>query len=303
MTPAHLPHTVGPRDWAALILLTVLWGSAFAFIKHGVETLPPGAMIFVRLGLAATILTAWAHARGHRLPPLTDRRWLWMAGLGLFGNALPFFLVSWAQQYIDSALAGILVATMPLATVGLAHVFVPGERMTLRAVLGLLVGFSGVILLLGPSALAGLGGADTLAQLAVIGAAVCYAVNAIQARLLPETRPSVSAAGMLIMATLFALPIGIWDLMRVEAVAPTAWAAAAWLAIGPTALASVVLMQVARTAGPNFLAIANYLTPIAALLTGLVIGEMIGWPAVVALAVILAGVWLARSGTSSTSPP
>ncbi|OLF81657.1 hypothetical protein AWH62_02280 [Maricaulis sp. W15] len=298
-----MPHTVGPRDWAALILLTVLWGSAFAFIKHGVETLPPGAMIFVRLGLAATILTAWAHARGHRLPPLTDRRWLWMAGLGLFGNALPFFLVSWAQQYIDSALAGILVATMPLATVGLAHVFVPGERMTLRAVLGLLVGFSGVILLLGPSALAGLGGADTLAQLAVIGAAVCYAVNAIQARLLPETRPSVSAAGMLIMATLFALPIGIWDLMRVEAVAPTAWAAAAWLAIGPTALASVVLMQVARTAGPNFLAIANYLTPIAALLTGLVIGEMIGWPAVVALAVILAGVWLARSGTSSTSPP
>ncbi len=296
MITPHLPHRIGLKDWAALLLLTILWGSAFAFIKHGVQTLPPGALIFVRLSLAALALTIWAYARGRRLPPLSDRRWLWMGGLGFFGNALPFFLVSWSQQFIDSALAGILVSTMPLATIGLAHVFVPGERMTLRAVLGLLVGFAGVTLLLGPSALAGLGGADTLAQLAIIGAAVCYAINAIQARLLPETSPSVSAAGMLIMATIFTLPLGIWDLVRVEHVAGTAWAAAAWLAIGPTAFASVILMQVARTAGPNFLAIANYLTPIAALLTGLLIGETIGWTVLLALVVILAGVWLARSG-------
>ncbi|WP_297730528.1 DMT family transporter [uncultured Maricaulis sp.] len=296
MTTPHTPHQVGLKDWAALLLLTVLWGSAFAFIKHGVQTLPPGALIFVRLSLAALVLTIWAYARGRRLPPLSDRRWLWMGGLGFFGNALPFFLVSWSQQFIDSALAGILVSTMPLATIALAHVFVPGERMTMRAVLGLIVGFAGVTLLLGPSALAGLGGADTLAQLAIIGAAICYAINAIQARLLPETPPSVSAAGMLIMATIFTLPLGIWDLMQVENVAGSAWAAAAWLAIGPTAFASVILMQVARTAGPNFLAIANYLTPIAALLTGLLIGETIGWTVLLALVVILAGVWLARSG-------
>ena len=296
MNTPSTPHQVGLKDWAALLLLTVLWGSAFAFIKHGVQTLPPGALIFVRLSLAALALTIWAHARGRRLPPLSDRRWLWMAGLGFFGNALPFFLVSWSQQFIDSALAGILVSTMPLATIGLAHIFVPGERMTLRAVLGLVVGFAGVILLLGPSALAGLGGADTLAQLAIIGAAICYAINAIQARLLPETPPSVSAAGMLIMATIFALPLGIWDLMQVENVAGSAWASAAWLALGPTAFASVILMQVARTAGPNFLAIANYLTPIAALLTGLLIGETIGWTGALALAVILSGVWLARGG-------
>jgi len=296
LTTPHTPHQVGLKDWAALLLLTVLWGSAFAFIKHGVQTLPPGALIFVRLSLAALVLTIWAYARGRRLPPLSDRRWLWMGGLGFFGNALPFFLVSWSQQFIDSALAGILVSTMPLATIALAHVFVPGERMTMRAVLGLIVGFAGVTLLLGPSALAGLGGADTLAQLAIIGAAICYAINAIQARLLPETPPSVSAAGMLIMATIFTLPLGIWDLMQVENVAGSAWAAAAWLAIGPTAFASVILMQVARTAGPNFLAIANYLTPIAALLTGLLIGETIGWTVLLALVVILAGVWLARSG-------
>ena len=99
---------------------------------------------------------------------------------------------------------------------------------------------------------------------------------------------------MLICGAIFAMPLGVWDLVHLTHVDATAWAAVVWLAAGPTALASLVLMQVARTAGPNFLAIANYLTPIAAMVTGVLIGETIGWSAVLALAVILAGVWLAR---------
>jgi len=293
LKPAH-PHLPSLRDWAALILLTVLWGSAFAFIKHGVQTLPPAALILVRIGLAALLLTGWALLRGHRLPPLNDRRWLWFAGLGFFGNTLPFFLVSWGQQHIDSALAGILVAIMPLATVAMAHVFVPGEHLTLRRLAGVVTGFTGVVLLLGPAALADLGGADVWAQLGVVAAAVCYGINAILARLIPRTSPSVSGAGMLICGAFFALPLGLASLAAAPEVAPTAWLAVIWLAAGPTALASVVLMHVAGTAGPNFLAIANYLTPIAAMVTGLVIGETIGWNAVAALAVILTGVWLAR---------
>lgn len=296
MSPVPLahPHLPGLRDWAALILLTVLWGSAFAFIKHGVETLPPSALILIRIGLAAALLTGWAWLRGRRLPPLTDRRWIWFAGLGFFGNTLPFFLVSWGQQHIDSALAGILVATMPLATVAMAHLLVPGERLSLRRLTGVIVGFFGVVLLLGPTALADLGGRDVWAQLGVVAAALCYGINAIMARLLPDTPPSVSGAGMLICGAVFAIPFGVWELSHTAGIAPTAWLAVIWLAIGPTALASVVLMQVARTAGPNFLAIANYLTPIAAMITGVMIGETIGWPAVAALAVILTGVWLAR---------
>ncbi|WP_233352852.1 DMT family transporter [Maricaulis alexandrii] len=283
------------RDWAALILLTVLWGSAFAFIKHTVVTLPPAALIFVRIGGAAILLTLWAHLRGRRLPGLRDPRWLWFAGLGFFGNTLPFFLVSWGQQHIDSALAGILVATMPLATVAMAHVFVPGERLNSRRLVGIVVGFAGVVLLLGPAALSQLGGPDAWAQLGVVGAAICYGINAVLARLIPATPPSVSSAGMLICGAVFALPFGAFDLVQHAAeVEPEAWASVVWLALGPTALASVVLMQVAGSAGPNFLAIANYLTPIAAMLTGLLIGEMIGWNAVAALAIILLGVWLAR---------
>lgn len=289
--PAHHPSA---RDWIALLVLTLLWGSAYAFIKHIVITIPPFALIFVRIGLAAAILTGWSYARGHRLPKLNDKRWLWFAALGLFGNTLPFFLISWGQQTIDSALTGILVATMPLTTIALAHVFVPGEQMNARRLAGFLIGFAGVVVLLGPVALRGLGGSGLVAQLAVLGAAFCYGVNAVLARLLPDTPPSLSGAGMLIMAAILAAPFGIWELVQMPPAPASAWSSLVWLAIGPTALASVLLMHIARTAGPSFLATVNYMTPIAALLTGLLIGETIGWNALAALVIILCGVWLAR---------
>tara|TARA_R110002051_G_scaffold114257_1_gene186862 strand:- start:44563 stop:45423 length:861 start_codon:yes stop_codon:yes gene_type:complete len=277
-----------------LLVLTLLWGSAYAFIKHAVISFSPAALIFVRIGVAAILLTGWTYARGHRLPPLNDKRWLWFGALGLFGNALPFFLISWGQQTIDSALTGILIATMPLTTIALAHIFVPGEQMNARRLAGFLLGFAGVVVLLGPVALRGLGGTGLFAQLGVLGAAVCYGINAVLARLLPDTPPSLSGAGMLIMAALLALPFGVWDMAQMEPAPASAWMSVLWLAIGPTAFATVLLMQIARTAGPSFLATVNYLTPIAAVVTGLLIGETIGWNALLALTIILGGVWLAR---------
>ena len=284
------------RDWAMMLVLTVLWGSAYAFIKHAVVTLPPGALIFVRIATAAVLLTAWTYYRGHRLPPLNDKRWLWFAALGLFGNTLPFFLISWGQQFIDSALTGILIATMPLTTIVLAHAFVPGDRMNARRLAGFLIGFAGVVVLLGPTALSGLGGTGLIAQLGILAAACAYGINAVLARLQPDTPASLSGAGMLIMAAILAAPLGLWQLAHAPHIATTAWMATLWLAVGPTAIASVMLMQIARTAGPSFLAVVNYMTPIAAMVAGVVIGETIGWNAAFALAIILGGVWLARSG-------
>ena len=289
--PLHHPTL---RDWAMLLVLTLLWGSAYAFIKHAVISFSPAALILVRIGGAAILLTGWTYARGHRLPPLNDKRWLWFGALGLFGNTLPFFLISWGQQTIDSSLTGILIATMPLSTIALAHVFVPGERMNARRLAGFLLGFAGVVVLLGPVALQGLGGSGLLAQIGVLCAAICYGINAVLARLLPDTPPSLSGAGMLIMGALLSLPFGVWDLTHMPAAPASAWMSVFWLAVGPTALASVLLMQIARTAGPSFLATVNYMTPVAAVATGLLIGETLGWNALLALAIILAGVWIAR---------
>jgi drug/metabolite transporter (DMT)-like permease len=293
-TPATPSAHPTLQDWLGIGVLTLLWGSAYAFIKHGVETMPPGFLIFVRIGIAAVLLTGWAYARGRKLPPLRDKRWLWFIALGLFGNTLPFLLITWGQQNIDSSLTGILVAAMPIATVALAHFFVPGERMNARRLVGFILGFTGVVVLMGPDALKGLGGASFLSQLAVVCAAISYGVNAILARLIPDTPPSVSGAGMLIAATLLSAPLAFWNMSALDAVAPTAWMAVIWLAIGPTAIASVLLMQIARSAGPGFLATVNFLTPLAALATGWLIGETIGASALLALAIILAALWLAR---------
>jgi drug/metabolite transporter (DMT)-like permease len=295
------PHAPTLNNYIGIAVLTLFWGSAYAFIKHGVETIPPNAMIFIRIGTAALLLTAWAMFRKRVLPPLNDVRWLWFLALGFCGNTLPFFLITWGQQSIESSLTGILVAVMPIATVALAHFFVPGERMNLRRAAGFALGFSGVVILIGPDALKGLGGTTVLSQLAIVGAAVCYSMNAILARLLPDTPPSVSGAGSLICAALIAAPLGILDLVSLPAVPTTAWLSVFWLALGPTAIATVILMQIARTAGPAFLANVNYLTPVAALIVGVIIGETIGWTALLALATIMAGLWLARKKAEPNS--
>ena len=293
-TTAPTPQAPTLNNYIGLAVLTLLWGSAYAFIKHGVETISPHALIFIRIGVAAILLTAWAFVRKRTLPPLNDTRWLWFLGLGFCGNTLPFFLITWGQQSIDSSLTGILVAVMPIATVALAHFFVPGETMNLRRAAGFALGFLGVVILIGPDALRGLGGTTFLSQLAIVGAAVCYSLNAIMARLLPDTPPSVSGAGSLICAALIAAPFGLMELASLPAVPTSAWLSVFWLAVGPTAIATVILMQIARTAGPGFLANVNYLTPVAALFVGVIIGETIGGTALLALTTIMAGLWLAR---------
>ncbi|MBI2223389.1 MAG: DMT family transporter [Betaproteobacteria bacterium] len=149
------PHRV--RDWALLAALVAMWGSAFLFIKLGVATVPPATLAASRLALGAATLYAVMRWRGLALPP-AGSRWLSFGALAIVGNCIPFYLISWGQQVIDSALAGILMAIMPLATLLLAHFFVAGERMTANRALGFSLGFVGIVVLMGPAALAGLGG-------------------------------------------------------------------------------------------------------------------------------------------------
>ena len=160
---------------------------------------------------------------------------------------------------MPSALAGILLAIMPLSTVALAHFFA-NERMTAWKLAGFAVGFAGAVILIGPAALAGLGGPTFLAQLAILGAALSYALNAIMTRRTPRTDPAVLI----------------------------------WLALGPTALATVLYVGLIARAGAGFMSLVNYLVPIVALFTGLAFGEAIGWNAYLGLIIILAGIAIAR---------
>ncbi|MCW5724279.1 MAG: DMT family transporter [Maricaulaceae bacterium] len=292
------------KDWAGLLFLALIWGGAFALIEVAIEGASPGGVAFGRLALGAVMLGVYAKMRGHRFPPLTDARWLWLLALGFMGNALPFYLTPLGQQSIDSALAGILMAVMPLATVALAHVFA-NEKMTARGLTGFLVGFAGVVILMGPAALRDLGGPAFLGQLAVLGAALAYAVNVIIARRTPPMPASIAAAGMLIGGALLSAPLGIAEFIAAGArFDAAAWGAVALLGVGPTAIASVIYIRIIASAGAGFMAMINYLVPVVAVITGVaVMGERPEASALAGFAVILAGLFIARGGKKPPPAP
>src|SRR3954462_13063924 len=167
-------------DWALLLALVAMWGSSFMFNKLSLASVAPASVVAARLTLGAATLVVLVYARGLRLPP-PGPIWGVYTVLGIVGNALPFILISWGQQSFDSSLAGILIAVMPLATLVLAHFLVQGERVTRGRIAGFALGFTGIVLLMEPAAIAGASGValQVLAELAVLGGALCYATNSV----------------------------------------------------------------------------------------------------------------------------
>ncbi len=282
------------RDWVLLLALSAMWGTAFLFIKLGVASVPPATLVAGRIVLGAVILYAALRWRGLRLPPL-GRIWLPYTVIALVGNSAPFFLISWGQQTVESSLAGILMAIMPLTTLLLAHFFVAGERMTVWRTSGFVVGFCGIVVLMGPTALAGLDG-NIVAEFAVLAGAVCYAANSVISRRLITTDFLVASTAVMIVATVMTLPLALW-IDRPWTLAPNAASVASivWLGIGPTALATILYFKLIATAGPTFMSLVNYLTPVVALLAGVILlGEQPGPGALAGLALILCGIAVSR---------
>jgi len=282
-----------------------MWGSAFLLTKVAVSALPPETVVAGRLVIAAAGLTALVFALGKGLPG-GRRHWLFFLAMAVLGNALPFWLISWGQQRIDGGLAGILMAVMPLTTLLLAHVFVAGERLNGARSAGFVLGFLGIVVLMGPEALLELRGGGTvfLSELAVLGGAVCYAVNTIVARRRPDGDPLAAAAAVMLLASAIMVPLALAGTPVVVAEIPAnAAIAVGVLGVVSTALATVVYFRLVSAAGPTFVSLINYLIPLWALLGGMVfLGERPEWSALAALALILSGIALSEvKGRARTS--
>jgi drug/metabolite transporter (DMT)-like permease len=288
--------------WLLLFALVAMWGSGFMFTGIAVRGFSPTALVTIRLIIAAVLLTALVLVRRQRFP-LTRRFWLFSVAISLAGNCVPFWLISFGQQRIDSSLAGILMGIMPLTTMALAHFFVRGERLNPIKAAGLVVGFGGLVTLMGPEALLELRGQGTelLYQLAVLGGAVCYAINAILARHRPPADPLVASAGVMLAGSAMMLPIGAVPASTELIVAPLApLFAMLALSIVATAIATVVFLQLVTVAGPSFTSFINYLIPVWALLMGVVfLGEQPDARVMIALVLILSGIALSEIGSRS----
>ena len=285
--------------WLLLFALIAMWGSAFMMTGVAVRGFTPATLVAIRLVIAALALTGLVLLRGQRFPGSREF-WLFSLAISLAGNCVPFWLISFGQQRIDSGLAGILMGIMPLTTMVLAHFFVRGERLNATKAFGFLLGFVGLIVLIGPDALLQLRGEGTalIYQLAVLGGAVCYAINAIVARHRPPADPLVAAAGVMLMGSLVMLPIGGPAAPEQLASAPAVpFAAMVALALVATAIATVVFLKLVAVAGPSFTSFINYLIPVWALLMGMIfLGEEPQPTTLIALVLILAGIGLSEVG-------
>ncbi|MGJ4858395.1 DMT family transporter [Labrys sp. La1] len=274
--PATPNNPMGPVEWGLLLTLSLLWGGSFFFTGIAIKALPPFTIVLLRVGLAALILLAVLSFHGQSLPR-EPRLWAAFFGMGLLNNVTPFCLIVWGQTEIASGLAAILNATTPLWTVIAAHFLTAEERMTGNRLAGVMIGLSGVALMVGPQALADLG-AQFAAQCAVLGAAISYALAAIFGRRFKAlgVAPMVTATGQVTASTLMLVPVAIlvdqpWTLAMPG---PTVWAAILALAALSTALAYVLYFRILTTAGATNLALVTFLIPISAILLGaLVLGE------------------------------
>jgi len=287
---------LSPRqiNLAMLLVLAVIWSTSFPLMKLAVQTIPPASVAASRLVLGSAILLVVMWARQERLPG--DRRaWIGMAGVGLFGNTIPFVLATWGQRHIDAGVGAILIAFMPLGTVLIAHYILPEEPLNLRRLAGVLVGLAGIVTLVGPDALAQFG-TNVLGELATLAAACSFAVSAVLARKFPPPSATVGGVGSMLAGIVFCIPlVAIADLPWTYA--PTAvsiWATVG-LAVLPGALAALLYFAIISRAGAGYLAMTNYLVPVLGVGWGvLALSEQVEGNAMIALVLILSGIALAR---------
>jgi len=286
------------RDWLLLACLVGLWGSSFALVKEAVIHVAPLWVTALRLSIAGAVLIAAVYLSGRRLPA-EPRIWAWYALLGIVGGLVPYFLISWGTQFIASGLSGIFMAVMPLMVVVLAHFFVPDEKLNRTKAVGFVLGFLGVVFLIGPGRLVGLeaGGITIIGELAVVLGALGYAVNGILSRHMPPSGAMEVAAGSTAIGGIIALAVAV--LVAPSSFAPALTLAGAvpvlTLALFPTALAAIIYFALLGSAGPSFQSYCNYLIPVIAVIAGwLFRGEVLAWNAFAGLAFILAGIAISR---------
>lgn len=285
-------------SWLMILVLGLTWGATFMVIEIALRGITPFWLAAARIGFAAALMTAVWLARGGRLFLDEARDWPAMVVIGLLSSAVPFMLLSWGQQYTTSGFAGVSMAAVALMVLPLAHVMVPGERMTLRRTAGFAIGFAGVVVLIGTQAFSSTGAAlEPFGRLACLGAAGCYALSSVWMRRLPAIDPIGLATVLLIIGAAMVLPAA-WI---VEGPPPPVdgqtLAVLALLGLVPTAAANILRVVVIRTAGPTFMSLTNYIVPVCSVVLGaLVLSEPLPPSLLWALALILAGVFLSQWG-------
>ena len=284
-------------DWLLLLALGIMWGTSYAFIKLGVETLPTFTLIATRLAIGLGLLATVVLVAREPIPR-SPRIYLHLAVMAAINIVIPFSLITWAELSVDSAIAAILNGAVPLIVIVLAALTFHDEPITLNRLVGVVVGYLGVIVLVLPGLVAAVGGTEFTGELALIGSTVAYAIGAVYSRKnIRGMRPMIPAVFQVgfaflmvsVLALVFENPFAVaWNLDAVVAVL--------WLGLLGSGFAYLLMFRLLARIGATATSQLAYLLPVVGIVTGaLMFGETIDARVAVGTALILGGVALVNS--------
>ena len=284
------------KDYGVLGLLALIWGASFLFIKIAVEDVSPATVVLGRLAFSVATLLVILAVRP-KLGAGWRRYWRLGVAVGIVNNVLPFLLIAWGETRIASGVASILNATTPLFTVLLAHFWMGpgGEALSWRRGAGVLLGFLGVGVLIGPEAfrIGGGGVSQTLGELAVLIAALAYGIGALMNKRYSGSAPLVGPFTMQTSALVVMLPVALLWSPPTRLPSLGAIGSMAELGILGTAVAYLLYFRLINAVGPTRTALVTYLLPCTALLWGAIfLGEQVSWNALAGLVLVLFGTLL-----------
>ena len=276
------------RGWTLLLSLGVIWGLPYMFIKIAVETFSPATLVFLRVVIAAAVLLPLAAWKG-QLGQLRGH-WRWIIAFALVEMGVAWLAINWAEQRVTSSLTALLVATVPLAAAIIATMLGRDDRLTGRRVIGLAIGFAGIVILVGLD----VAGSSLLAVGAMLIAVLGYAIGPIIAddKLSEVPRLAVIGAAMAVNAVIYA-PVALlqWPSGPIDA---RAWGSALVLGLICSALAFVIFFALIAEAGATRATLVAYLNPIVAVILGVVVlSEPITLGLVIGSPLVLLGSWMA----------
>jgi drug/metabolite transporter (DMT)-like permease len=285
---------VKAKHWLVFILLGGIWSSSFMWIKIAVQEVGPITLVAFRVLFG--LLFGMAVIAIQRVPwPRTFNAWFPLLLLGLTNVAIPFFLISWGELSIDSAVASILDATVPLFTILIAHFLLQDDKMTFSKVLGLVIGFAGILVLMSKDI--GASSGSLLGQAAVVVASMFYAGSAVYVRKVTVGTPGiVRSAGPLVSATaimwlgtfLFESPVKMPQL-------GITWVALLFLGVIGSGLAFVLAFYLIHEIGPTRTTMVTYLFPLGGVTLGVIfLREQLTWQLIVGAALIIASLAIAN---------
>lgn len=281
-------------NWLSILALGLIWGGTFMVVSIALGGYGPLTVACARTTLGALALLTLMGVMRRPLPVFSPRMIKYLLVIGLLNTAIPFALLSWGQQYVPSAFAGISMAALPLFVLPLSHLFTD-EKMDMRNCLGVTLGFCGALVLIGPGVLRIGTGMEPLGQIACILAALSYAISSIMTRRCPPIDPITLAALLLVVGACALIPA----MLLVEGVPVVtdtkSTLAIILLGVVPTALAALIRVMVIRSAGSIFLTLVNYQVPVWSMIFGaLILSEDLPLRFFAALGLIMCGLVISQ---------